>query len=270
MATCLAALVNLERLCMEGFATRSHYNHTSPPSLPRAVVPALTYFSFRGFDEHLDDLLARIDAPVLRTVIITFEFEFEEAASTFHIPQLHRFISSAERFDLANRASLWFAYATGCGPVFLILKSSLPGSERALLLITCLQDSQIKLVCHDLYPLLSRVDCLDLYVSAFMPVQESIPWLDIFRPFIAVQSLRVTEERWRAIAPVLRDLTGERVMEVLPNLRTLVFGEFQPCPSITAAFEPFIAARQLSGHPVATHINHWEEDAWECMVQSLH
>src|SRR6266850_2164410 len=267
MATCLAALINLERLRIEGFARRSHYHHTSPPSLPRAVVPALTFFQFKGFDEYLDDFVARIDAPILRTILITFEFEFGEEASNFHIPQLHRFISSAERFKLPNRAFLWFAYATGCGHVSLGLEPLLPGSDR-FLQIKCLQDSQMKLVCRELSPLLSRVDCLDLYVSMFMPVQESIPWLDIFRPFFAVQSLRVTEERWQSVAPVLRELTGERAMEVLPSLRTLVLGEFQPCAPIMAALEPFIAARQLSGHPVAIDIHHWHTDGWECGVQS--
>jgi hypothetical protein len=34
-----------------------------------------------------------------------------------------------------------------------------------------------------------------------------------------------------------------------------------------AAFEPFIAARQLSGHPVAIHIDHWHNEGWEDMVQ---
>lgn len=267
MATCLAALINLERLCIEGFARRAHHHHTSPPSLPRAVVPALTFFHFKGFDEYLDDLVSRIDAPILRTILITFEFVFEREASNFHISQLHRFISSGERFKLPNRAFLWFAYATGCGPVTLGLEPLLPGLERSLQ-IKCRQDSQMKLVCHDLSPLLSRVECLDLYVSMFMPVQESIPWLNIFRTFTAVQSLRVTEERWQSIAPVLRELTGERAMEVLPSLRTLVFGEFQPCASIMAALEPFITARQLAGHPVAIDIDHWHMDGWECAVQS--
>ena len=267
MATYLAALLNLERLCIEGFARRSHHHHTSPSSLPRAVVPALTFFCFKGFDEYLDDLVARIDCPILRTILITFEFEFENEGSIFHIPQLHRFISSAEKFKLPNTAFLWFAYSTGCGPVSLGLKPLLPG-PGAFLQIKCRQDSQTKLVCRDLSPLFSRVDCLGLYVSQYMPVQESIPWLDIFRPFIAVQTLRVTEGRWQSVAPVLRELTGERVMEVLPGLRTLVFGEFQPCASIMGALEPFIAARQLSGHPVAIDTEHWHMDDWECMVQS--
>jgi hypothetical protein len=77
-------------------------------------------------------------------------------------------------------------------------------------------------------------------------------WLEIFRPFIAVQSLDIygLEE---PITPALQELTGTRVMEVLPALRTLGVKDPDESGSVRQALEPFIAARHLSNHPVTVH-----------------
>ena len=74
-------------------------------------------------------------------------------------------------------------------------------------------------------------------------------WLEIFRPFIAVQSLQIggLDE---LIAPALQELTGERVMEVLPGLRSLFVTDWDPSGSVREAIEPFITARQLFNQPV--------------------
>jgi hypothetical protein len=43
-----------------------------PPPVTRAILPAFTAFRFQGFCEYLEDLLARIDAPQLKTFSIEF------------------------------------------------------------------------------------------------------------------------------------------------------------------------------------------------------
>ena len=45
-----------------------HYHYTAgprPSPLLRAILPALTYFGFRGDDSYLGDLMAGFDAPLL-------------------------------------------------------------------------------------------------------------------------------------------------------------------------------------------------------------
>jgi hypothetical protein len=247
MATSLATLVNLEDLCIGVFSTTSsHPHHINPPSLPRAVLPALTCFSFGGVSEYLEDLVARIDAPILQTLSVLFD---EEEGPILNIPQLYRFVRSAETFRIPNRALLKFVNGT----VSLKL-------DPFELEVKYLQDPNMKLICHELSPFLSNVDCLDLYKPWAWEVINRGPLqlLELFRPFIAAQRLRVSTGLWESVALALQELVGEKALEVLPELQTLVFGELQPGESITAALEPFIVARQLCGHPVVIHIQPWD------------
>jgi hypothetical protein len=74
-------------------------------------------------------------------------------------------------------------------------------------------------------------------------------WLEIFRPFIAVQSLDIFDLD-ELIAPALQELTGERVMEVLPALGRIGVPDRDPPGSVRQVLEPFITARQLANRPV--------------------
>jgi len=79
---------------------------------------------------------------------------------------------------------------------------------------------------------------------------DTMQWLELFDPFIAVQSLHVSEELEPVVAPVLQELTGRRSADVLPALRTIVLeGQYR---SVREVIETFIAPggpRQLSDHP---------------------
>jgi hypothetical protein len=75
-------------------------------------------------------------------------------------------------------------------------------------------------------------------------------WLAFFRLFNAVQSLSVSE-RWEPlVGAALRELTGGRTMEVLPELQSLSLDELGPSGSAREAMEPFVAARRLSDRPI--------------------
>ena len=60
------------------------------------------------------------------------------------------------------------------------------------------------------------------------------------------------------IAPAIRGLVRERAMEVLPSLRSLFLEELHPSGTVEEAIEQFVAARQLSGHPIV--ISHWNKN----------
>ena len=49
----------------------------------------------------------------------------------------------------------------------------------------------------------------------------------------------------------LQDLCGDRAAEVLPTLDSLFLQCVQPSGSVQDAIQPFVTARQLSGHHVA-------------------
>jgi hypothetical protein len=80
---------------------------------------------------------------------------------------------------------------------------------------------------------------------------ESSQWLDLFRPFTAVKYLYITRYIAPHIARALRELVGERVTEVFPALQNLLLDDTEP---VRETIEPFIAARQLAGRPVAVCI----------------
>jgi hypothetical protein len=112
-------------------------------------------------------------------------------------------------------------------------------------------------ICNQLSLLLSIVEQLDIQVDPYLESTwqvdvENTQWLELFRPFTAVRTLRIYFKLQPLILPALQELTGERATEVLPALDSLYLG-YQASESEQQAIKPFIAARQNSNHPVAVH-----------------
>jgi len=82
---------------------------------------------------------------------------------------------------------------------------------------------------------------------------SSSQWLQLFLPFIAIRDLYVSEQLVPFATTALKELTGERSMEVLPALNGLFLEGFQPSGNVQDVIEPFVSSRQLSGHPVVIH-----------------
>jgi hypothetical protein len=83
---------------------------------------------------------------------------------------------------------------------------------------------------------------------------ENDQWLDLLRLFDGVEDLYLSREITDYIAPALQELVGERATEVLPNLQSL-FLELHRSQLVQDVVGQFIAARQLSGHPIV--VSHW-------------
>jgi len=81
---------------------------------------------------------------------------------------------------------------------------------------------------------------------------ESVQWLELFRPFPVVQDLYLSPELEPPITAALRELTGERVTEVLPVLRNV----FLAGPMPSSSLEPFVSARRLTDNPVS--VKRWD------------
>jgi hypothetical protein len=92
MAHGLSALTNLEFLRLHFRYPRPRpaleSRRPPPPPLTRSILPSLTKIRFKGASEYLEEILARIDAPRLNELHITF---FNQII--FDTPQLFQFIS---------------------------------------------------------------------------------------------------------------------------------------------------------------------------------
>jgi len=248
MATCLAALPDLETLTIAFRSPHSSLLRTTLLPQMRSVLPSLTSFRFRGVSEYLEGVISQIDTPRLDKLRIEFFMDL-----IFHIPQLHRFIGRTRRLRTLDPARLQF----DSSGVMIFLGSS----------PTCLdfeiiceepdwQLSSVTQVCNEHFPLLSQVERLSISDTPFLELAgknkvDSSQWLELFRPFSAVRSLRVLSETLEPlVAAALGELTGDRTMEVLPVLENISLDELEPSRPAWDAMESFIAARQLSGRPV--------------------
>jgi len=247
MAACLAALPCLKEFRIET-QTDPLVDGTSPSSHTPAVLPSLTLFHFKGIIGYLEHLVARIDSPKLTTLSIT------SYGRILHIPQLHRFISHASKIKLPNRVVVEFYFS-------MVNLKFMPSDSFTLSMTQVNLSWQvplIALVCRELSPLLSRVERLHLHGKAFSslldpPDIDPTRWLELFRPFVAVQNLYISKKLEPLITPALQTLTGERSTEVLPELRTLLLKGPQPSESgsVMQTMQTFITARRLFDHPVA-------------------
>jgi hypothetical protein len=105
IVTGLAVLANLKFLTIR-FKHRSRPDRENRLRCPtRTILPALTLFKFQGASDYLDELVARIDAPLLDSFFVTFVNEF-----IFDISQLAQFMRRTTRLQAFNEAHVVFDY----------------------------------------------------------------------------------------------------------------------------------------------------------------
>ncbi|KAI0249325.1 hypothetical protein BJV78DRAFT_708714 [Lactifluus subvellereus] len=260
MVTGLSALTRLTRLSIK-FESPASRPDRRPPPPPRVILPALIVLEFRGVSEYLEDLVARIGAPQLDTLQISL---FNQLI--FDIQQLPYFIDHAGMFREYNRAEVIFYR----GNVEIVLRPpevaqlTFPYQKLTLGILCNEVDWQVSCMAEisQSFFLLSSVEELDIqhdsdefdWGSTWQAETDEVPWLELFRPFIAVQTLRMSSKPQSLIVPALQ----QRAMEVLPALKGLYLEEYQPSGSGSdqQAIGLFIAARQYSDHPVTVDL--WE------------
>ena len=259
MATCLSVLTSLETLTLKFLPTFSskflfsqarRKNRRLPP-MTRFILPDLTRFSFRGDTEYVEHLIAQLDAPQLQDLGISF---FDEM--NLVTPHLVQFISRTSKFQEPNEAHVGYEYFDTSTVVRL-------GSRGRLVVISCEQSyeelSSIAKICTKCLPPLLTVE--DLRLGSFPTTYPYSPldwddavyqWLEFLRPFTAVKSLYLSTEFQRNMASALRELVGNRTMEVLPSLQNIFLARSELYGrSFQDATGGFVAARRLSGHPIA-------------------
>ena len=247
MVTCLSALTKLESLTLAFQPSSSRGCQHLPPET-RIVLPALTELVFQGASAYLEDLLARIDTPVIRRTETTFFHQ-----DIFHTPHLLESVSRAATVEPFKHARL-YCYS-GISRIDLHPADRNYGYPFLRIGVLCdvfdWQVSFLVRICNQFSPLFSCVESLYIRHENMDPQgdMDYMQWLGIFHPFIALQSLHIEPRVAPLIAAALQELTGDNVMLVLPALRSISFA-LDPPRSVQQALHQFIAARQLSGHPV--------------------
>ena len=259
MVAALSTLTGLKTLTLRFESPRSCPDQASrrPPPKTRSVLPGLTFFQFKGVSEYLDDLVACIDAPQLNKLDIIF---FNDIV--FDTPQLARFISHTPKSQALKSVHITLQ-DQGARIGF-----SSQTSRRRLFNLEILcggldwQVVAVEQVCTSCLPLLYMLEDLYFHEDSDSPPDrkdsvENREWLELFRPFMAVKNLYLSENLASLIVPALQELVEGRTSDVLPALRNIFLKGLESSGSVQASIGKLVAARQAANHPIV--ISPWTD-----------
>ena len=252
IVTALPSLTSLETLRLQFQSPLSYPNRASrrPPPPTRFILPVLTHFWFKGVGEFLEDLVARIDAPRLGNLEITF---FNQII--FDTPQFIQFLSRLPTLSALEKASM--SFEDGAASIELSSRTSYRGLNVR---IPCKeldwQVSSLEQVCTSCLPPLSMLE--DLYISEQRRWQrhwkdniENTLWLELLRPFTAVKNLYLSDDFSRRIVPAMQELVGGGTTEVLPTLQNTFLEGLRSSVTVQQGIGQFVATRQAMNRPIA-------------------
>ncbi|KAN0123249.1 hypothetical protein V8E52_003202 [Russula decolorans] len=266
IVACLSTLTRLKTLIVEFKSPQSRPDpeHRRPPPVTLTILPALRDFKFKGVSEYLEDLVARIDAPLLHSLAITLFHQL-----IFETPHLSQFFSRTLKSKALNDARIVFEERAV--QVSLPLTSGMSPDETLSLGISCRESewqlSSLAQVFTLTSPLFSSVERLYISEDRYWPPHwqddtEGAQWLELLQPFAAVKNLFLSKEVALRIAPALRRLVWNGVTEMLPTLQCLFLEGLQPSDPVQETIRPFVAARRFIGHFIP--VSHWdgEKNKW--------
>ena len=270
MIALLSVLSSLRSLTLEFQSPQSRPDWESP-SLPpprRSILPALMRLEFKGVTEYLEELVIGIDTPRLYFLAIIFFNQID-----FDTPRLAQFINCRPTLRALDKAHVQFG--DDFAHVELSASSPTPNLRIAIL---CRepdwQVSSIEQVCNSSSDPLSMVE--GLYIEhAYWGTGwkndaienngaiENTLWLQLLLPFTAVKNLYLSKEFAPGVVAALQELVGGRITEVLPGLQNIFVEGLEPSGPLQENIGRFVAARRLSGHPIA--FSDWDKDLPVCL-----
>ncbi|KAI9451100.1 hypothetical protein F5148DRAFT_1378905 [Russula earlei] len=246
LVTALSVMSRLGTLRLE-FQSPLYPASRPPPPLTRSVLPVLTRLEFRGVHEYLEDILAQIEVPFLNNLDVTFFIDID-----FVIPQLHQLISQTESFKTCDSATV---YTSDRGIRFTTLGITNRLPELSIE-ISCKElDGQLASlaqICSSSFLLLSTF--VQLHITDGDPSphwkddMETTQWLELLYPFTAVKDLVLSGRVAPHVCQALEEVTN-----VLPALQNVFLRDLSSMELVPNRIMTFVAARKLSGHPVAVH-----------------
>jgi hypothetical protein len=212
--------------------------------------------------EYLEDLVARIDVPLLQRTTITF---FNQLV--FDILEFPNLIYRTEMFTVLDQADV----VLDDDSVFITLssKGTTVGPTCLRVEISCRkfdwQLSALAQVCNSCLATFSSLERLSVCNGRYEPRHwqddiENTQWLELLRPFTTVKDLYLSDEVALRVAPALQVLSEERVTKVLPALQDIFIDGLEPSGLVQECFQKFVTARgqQVSSRPVA--IQRWARE----------
>jgi hypothetical protein len=253
-ANCLSEMTQLRSLTLHLLScpSRRSYLDVPPPPWEHITLPALTRLKYRGTSKYLDSLVARIDAPLLEDVYITFFHQ-----PTMDTSQLGRFIERTETLAPLSQADV----QTSAHAISISFTSS-STSTRLQLHISCKQIdwqlSSLAQVCDQFFLFLPRVQNLAINTTESPSGQNDVDSekrLQLLRSFSGARDLSIAGELATHILCALRPADGDGGHTtdtiLLPSLRNL---RVQPPEQIVGPFRDaalsIITSRRLSGRPI--------------------
>ena len=254
-ANALSGMTQLRSLSFHllSFPRRRRYISLPLPPGERILLPALTRLKYRGISKYLDSLVARIDAPRLGDIDITF---FSQP--TMDASQLGQFIERTEAQTSLGKAVI----QTSAHAVSIFFTDS-STTTTLRLQISCKplgwQLSCIAQVCHQFSPFLSRVENLGIITTRSSSGQDDMAgdheqWLDVVRSFDSARDFQVADKLTNDILGNLPPTDGEQT-SVLPAMRHLrIENPMSMNEPSWDALLLFISSRSLSGRPIQVNI----------------
>ena len=193
LANAFSEMNQLETLSLHflSFPSRKTHIGLPPQSGERVVLPALTCLKYRGTSKYLNSLVARIDAPRLGDIDITFFGQ-----PTMDASQLGRFMERTETLTSLRKAEIEFSelaisisFVEPDGPTQLELRISCEHLDWQL--------SSISQICEQLSPFTFRVEDLRLKEIQKPSRQDGIDreqWLKLIRPFRGAKDFYVDDK----------------------------------------------------------------------------
>jgi hypothetical protein len=243
----LSAMSSLKTLYLEFQSPQSRPDRSLPPP-KRSVLPALDTFHFRGASEYLEDFVTRIDTPQLDDMNIDF---FDQV--DFDCSLLAQFINRSPTLVVRDAAQVQFIDYVAS--VTLIAQS---GTITIAMYCRELdrQISSITRVCNSPMHPLSSVH--NLYIvhqyQQLVGAIENALWLQLLLSFTAVKNLYLSKDFAPGIAAALQEPVGSKITEVLPSLQNIFVDQLDPSGPFQENIGRFVAARQLSDHPIVISI----------------
>jgi hypothetical protein len=253
-ANALCGMTQLQTLSIHFLSCPPRRNYLSLPPSPgdRVVLPALTHFKYRGTSKYLDSLVARIDAPRLWDIDITF---FNQP--TLDALQLGLFINCIEVWRSTLRTNI-----VSSGDTISITFTQPESLTLLQLRISCKQSDwqifSISQICDHFSSFLFSVEDLRIETVGPSSAPDDIDdekWLQLVRTFDCAKDFHLAGELAIAILHALR-LADDGHNTVLPALRNLHI--LAPMPiggPLRDAVDSFVLQRQLSSYPVRIYIS---------------
>jgi F-box-like len=264
----LSALTRLALLRIDFDEESETIQVRGPPPLTRALLPALTELRFRGVNEYLENLLARIDAPQLKIITIKlFGNHADIRQVVSHFVTLGPFDRAKVRFSLyidseSVDIELYQSEGTDLTPPKTVRLGFLEDAPDR-------QVSSMAQFSTQSLSLLSNVTELDIrsdpsFEELGYSDEDLIDnpwWLVLFRTFTAVRTLHLSGVILPLVVYLLRGHTRESVPVVLPELQNIYLCESYCRDKFDKnSIMVLIVTRQRSGHPVAVHMVPYDND----------